>query len=59
MCVTPPDPLAFPPPQVSGSTVSLVTLVGWQLTVANVGDSCVYLDTGSEVIQARFAGSRA
>lgn len=39
--------------QESGSTVSVVALVGWELVVANVGDSCVYLDTGSEVIQVR------
>ena len=24
---------------------------GWELLVANVGDSCAYLDTGSEVLQ--------
>ena len=28
-------------------------LVGWQLLVANVGDSCAYLDTGAEVVQVR------
>ena len=26
-------------------------MVGWELIVANVGDSLAYLDTGSEVIQ--------
>ncbi|CAD7697268.1 unnamed protein product [Ostreobium quekettii] len=31
----------------SGTTVSLALLSGWLLTVANVGDSEVYLDTGT------------
>ncbi|KAK9844809.1 hypothetical protein WJX74_007066 [Apatococcus lobatus] len=35
----------------SGTTATLVTLVGWDVFVANVGDSCAYLDTGSEVLQ--------
>ena len=29
----------------------MAVLVGWQLLVANVGDSCAYLDTGAEVVQ--------
>lgn len=35
----------------SGTTATLVTLVGWDVFVANVGDSCAYLDTGCEVLQ--------
>ena len=38
--------------QQSGTTATLVTLVGWDVFVANVGDSCAYLDTGCEVLQA-------
>lgn len=37
--------------QVSGTTATVAVLIGWELTVANVGDSCAYLDTGSEVLQ--------
>ncbi len=37
--------------QGSGSTGTVAVLVGWQLLVANVGDSCAYLDTGAEVVQ--------
>lgn len=36
-----------------GSTGTLALAVGWELIVANVGDSCAYLDTGTEVLQAR------
>ena len=35
----------------SGSTATLALVVGWELLVANVGDSSAYLDTGSEIIQ--------
>ena len=38
-------------PQVSGTTATLAAFNGWQLVVANVGDSSAYLDTGSEVLQ--------
>ena len=33
-----------------GTTATMAILCGWQLLVANVGDSCAYLDTGSEVL---------
>lgn len=33
-----------------GTTATLAFLCGWQLLVANVGDSCAYLDTGAEVL---------
>eukprot|EP00890_Picochlorum_soloecismus_P002192 jgi/Picsp_1/2974/NSC_01198-R1_protein phosphatase 2c 15 len=33
-----------------GTTATIALLCGWQLIVANVGDSCAYLDTGSEVL---------
>jgi serine/threonine protein phosphatase PrpC len=33
-----------------GTTGTVAFLCGWQLLVANVGDSCAYLDTGSEVL---------
>eukprot|EP00891_Asterochloris_glomerata_P001693 jgi/Astpho2/1693/gw1.00032.145.1_t len=39
------------PARGSGSTGTVAVLVGWQLLVANVGDSCAYLDTGAEVVQ--------
>ena len=39
--------------QVSGTTATVACLAGWQLLVANVGDSCAYLDTGNEVLQVR------
>jgi serine/threonine protein phosphatase PrpC len=35
----------------SGTTATLAVSVGWELVVANVGDSCAYLDTGAEVVQ--------
>mmetsp|Transcript_29704 Transcript_29704/g.83736 ORF Transcript_29704/g.83736 Transcript_29704/m.83736 type:complete len:499 (+) Transcript_29704:95-1591(+) len=35
----------------SGSTATLAVVVGWELIVANVGDSLALLDTGMEVIQ--------
>lgn len=38
-------------PQRGGSTATLAVACGWELLVANVGDSCAYLDTGSEVLQ--------
>lgn len=31
-----------------GTTASLALATGWELLVANVGDSCAYLDTGTE-----------
>lgn len=34
----------------SGTTATLAMQVGWELLVANVGDSCAYLDTGAEVL---------
>eukprot|EP00887_Chlorella_sp_A99_P000204 scaffold13.g204.t1 len=34
-----------------GTTATLAVAVGWELLVANVGDSCAYLDTGTEVLQ--------
>lgn len=37
--------------KVSGTTATVAAFVGWELIVANVGDSLAYLDTGSEVIQ--------
>lgn len=33
-----------------GTTATIAFVCGWQLLVANVGDSCAYLDTGSEVL---------
>jgi len=33
-----------------GTTATIALLCGWQLIVANVGDSCAYLDTGAEVL---------
>ncbi|EFJ42787.1 hypothetical protein VOLCADRAFT_121483 [Volvox carteri f. nagariensis] len=34
----------------SGTTATLAVQVGWELLVANVGDSLAYLDTGSEIV---------
>jgi serine/threonine protein phosphatase PrpC len=34
-----------------GTTATLALLVGWDLVVANVGDSLAFLDTGAEVLQ--------
>ena len=39
--------------QVSGTTATAAVMVGWELLVANVGDSCAYLDTGAEVLLVR------
>ena len=39
--------------QVSGTTATVAIVLGWELLVANVGDSCAYLDTGAEVLLAR------
>lgn len=39
--------------QVSGSTATVAALTGWEVVIANVGDSCAYLDTGVEVILVR------
>lgn len=33
-----------------GTTATLAVSCGWELLVANVGDSCAYLDTGAEVL---------
>ncbi len=41
----------------SGTTATLAVSVGWELLVANVGDSCAFLDTGSEIIQVRYLPS--
>lgn len=40
-------------PERGGTTATLAVVCGWELLVANVGDSCAYLDTGSEVLQVR------
>jgi serine/threonine protein phosphatase PrpC len=40
-------------PARGGTTATLALACGWELLVANVGDSCAYLDTGSEVLQVR------
>jgi serine/threonine protein phosphatase PrpC len=42
---------------VSGTTATIAAVVGWELLVANVGDSCAYLDTGAEVLLVRIAAS--
>jgi serine/threonine protein phosphatase PrpC len=36
--------------RASGTTATLAIVVGWELLVANVGDSAAYLDTGREVL---------
>lgn len=28
----------------------MAALSGWEVVIANVGDSCAYLDTGGEVV---------
>jgi len=33
----------------SGTTATLAIVVGWEVIVANVGDSAAYLDTGKQV----------
>ncbi len=35
--------------------MTLVIVSGWLLTVANIGDSDAYLDTGSEAVQLTFS----
>ena len=42
--------------QESGTTATVAAVAGWQVLVANVGDSLAFLDTGSEVIQVTQAG---
>ncbi len=37
----------------------VVLQVGWELVIANVGDSCAYLDTGSEIIQVSDAVTKS
>lgn len=44
-------------PERGGTTATLAIACGWELLVANVGDSCAYLDTGSEVLQASVFAS--
>ena len=46
-------------PQRGGTTATLAVACGWELLVANVGDSCAYLDTGSEVLQVGQAAEGA
>lgn len=36
--------------QVSGTTATVVAVSGWEAVIANVGDSCAYMDTGVEVV---------
>jgi hypothetical protein len=31
-------------------------VVGWEVVVASVGDSCAYMDTGTEIIQVGVGG---
>jgi len=35
----------------SGTTATVAVVCGWELLVANVGDSCAYLDTGDQVVR--------
>ena len=44
--------------QVSGSTATVAAVTGWEVIIANVGDSCAYLDTGGEVVLVCFSISR-
>jgi serine/threonine protein phosphatase PrpC len=39
--------------KTSGTTATLAVQVGWELIVANVGDSLAFLDTGAEILQVR------
>ncbi len=36
--------------QVSGTTATVAAISGWEAVIANVGDSCAYMDTGVEVV---------
>ena len=36
--------------QVSGTTATVAAISGWEVVIANVGDSCAYMDTGVEVV---------
>lgn len=40
-----------------GSTATLAFVSGWELLVANCGDSCAYLDTGTETLLVRGSGA--
>lgn len=44
-------------PARGGTTATLAIVCGWELLVANVGDSCAYLDTGNEVLQVSAEGA--
>lgn len=36
--------------QVSGTTATVAAISGWEAVIANVGDSCAYMDSGVEVV---------
>lgn len=40
--------------QVSGTTATVAAISGWEAVIANVGDSCAYMDTGVEVVLVSF-----
>ena len=35
----------------------MAALTGWEVVIANVGDSCAYLDTGGEVVLVCFSST--
>lgn len=35
---------------MSGTTATVAAISGWEAVIANVGDSCAYMDTGVEVV---------